>query len=201
MASTVDTSGLDRVRTRFDRIANPNPIPLMITWGRIIDEDNRKGVLAGTDHTGALMRPVSYRPVGKPGVKLTVAQRLGQAPRAKRGRYAAFGSIETGLHNNLKSSAYKLLDGPALAPRKQFSRVITNLLTRFGKLSNGIWECVGYWNDVVSEKGVPFLHWHFTGTTKLPQRDLRGLRPDGVEKARKSMRAWMIDVIRSSDRA
>jgi hypothetical protein len=197
MPATVDTSGLERLRARFDRLVNPNPEPLMVTWMRIIDDDNRKGVLAGLDGDGNPLIPVTYRPV-KPGVKLTVEQRLGQTPRKKRGRYAAFGSISEGLYNNLSSSSYRQLDGPPLAPRRQFSRVITNLVTEFGRVSNNVWEAIGHWNEVLSKKGRPFLMYHFNGDGRLPKRDLRGIRRDGVEKARRSARAWMIDQIRSS---
>jgi hypothetical protein len=198
MPATVDTSGLDRLRARFDRLVNPNPEPLMITWMRIIDDDNRKGVLAGLDGDGNPLIPVTYRPV-KPGVKLTVEQRLGQTPRKKRGRYAAFGSISEGLYNNLSSSSYRQLDGPPLAPRRQFSRVITNLLTAFGRISSHTWQAIGYWNEVLSKKGRPFLMYHFNGEGRLPKRDLRGIRPEGRDKAQKAARAWMIDQIRSSD--
>ena len=71
-------------------------------------------------------------------------------------------------------------------------------MTRYGEVRTGVWEVVGAWINVVSKKGVPFLHWHFDGTGKLPRRDLRGIRPDGVAKCRRSARAWMIDQIRSS---
>ena len=90
---------------------NPNPVPLLETWSNIIDDDNRKGVLAGLDKDGHPMAPVTYRPK-TPGVRLTVEQRLGQAPRAKRGRYAAVGSSAEEAFNNLSSASYRKLDGP-----------------------------------------------------------------------------------------
>jgi hypothetical protein len=200
--ATIDLAGLDRLTTRLRRIVNPDATPLMLTWMNIIDDDNRKGVLAGLDKDGNPMRPVTYRPK-KPGMKLTIEQRLGQRPNKKRGRYAAFGSVANAPHNNLTSSQYRQLDGPPLAPRRQFSRAITNLLTAFtpGEIAAraGRWEAWGYWNEVVSAKGVPFLKFHFDGEGNLPKRDLRGLRPDGVTKARNAMRAWAIDIVRRSD--
>lgn len=201
--ATVDTTGLDRLRTRFEKLANPNPIPLLETWSDLMDDDNRKGILAGTDGNGNPMVRPSYRPVNqnvagtKRGARLTVEQRLGQAPRTKRGRHAAFGSISEGPYNNLSSSAYRKLDGPPLAPRRQFSRVITNYHTRYGEIRQGVWEVVGAWIDVISRKGVPFLRYHFTGAGRLVIRDLRGIRPEGIAKARRSARAWMIDQIRN----
>ena len=201
--TTVDTTGLDRLRTRFERLANPNPVLLMETWSDIMDDDNRRGILHGTDGNGNPMVQVSYRPVNakgekmKRGARLTVEQRLGQAPRTKRGRLATFGSIAEGLNNNLSSSSYRKLDGPPLAPRRQFSRVITNYHTRYGEIRQNVWEVVGAWIDVISRKGVPFLRYHFTGAGRLVIRDLRGIRPEGIAKARKSARAWMIDQIRN----
>jgi hypothetical protein len=112
--------------------------------------------------------------------------------------FAGRGKQPSGINNNLKSSEYRKLDGPPLAPRRQFSRVITNYVLRFGQTSAHIWEAVGYWNEVVSKKGRKFLHYHFEGTSKLHQRDLRGVRPEAREKAAKAARAWMIDQIRSS---
>jgi hypothetical protein len=196
MPTIVDTAGLDRLKARFDKLANPNPVPLLITWMQILDDDNRKGVLAGLDKHGTPMIPVTYRPK-EAGVKLTVEQRLGQSARKGRGRFAAFGSSSEGLFNNLSSSSYRKLDGPPLAPRRQFSRVITNYIQRFGRLSTTAWEVVGYWDQVLSRQGIRFLHWHFDGTTKLPSRDLRGLRQWGVDRARETGRNWMIDQIRS----
>jgi hypothetical protein len=194
--TTLDTTGLDRLRARLAKVANLNPIPVLETISDIMDEDNRRGILAGQDKNGAPLIPVTYRPV-KAGVKLTVEQRLGQAPRTKRGRHAAFGSISEGLFNNLSSSSYRQLDGPSLAPRRQFSRVITNYATRYGQTGPTTWEVIGAWIDVLSRKGIPFLRWHFEGAGRLPVRDLRGIREWGRQKIRRALKAWMIDQIQS----
>ncbi len=196
-ATALDTSGAKRLTARLKVIGNPDATPLMATWMKIIDDQNRKGVLAGTDKDGNPMIPVSYRPA-KPGVKLTVEQRLGQTAKTGRGRYAAFGSAAELPNNNLKSSSYRKLDGPPLAPRRQFSRVITNLLTDFqdGR-KHGQWMAWGWWDGVLSAKGVAFLHYHFTGAGRLPRRDLRGIRPEGLERARKALQAWSLDIVRS----
>jgi hypothetical protein len=198
--ATVDLSGLDRIQARLRKIADPDATPLMATWMRIIDDDNRRGVLAGLDMNGNPMVPVMYRPKTPGGVKLTVEQRLGQAPNTKRGRYSSFGSIANGLNNNLTSAQYRLLNGPALAPRGQFSRVITNLLTDYddSKRLQGKWEAWGYWDGVVSVKGVPFLAFHFDGEGHLPIRDLRGLRPAGKTLALDELRKWAFDMVRTN---
>jgi hypothetical protein len=205
IAATVSTTPIDRLRARLAKIARPNAVPVLETVQNIMDDDNRRGILAGEDGRGNPMLLPSYRPViqgqvkpGGKGARLTVEQRLGQNARVKRGRYAAFGSSAEGLFNNLSSSAYRKLDGPPLAPRRQFSRVITNYMQRYGQVGTNRWEVVGAWINVVSRKGVPFLLAHFQGAGRLPIRDLRGIRPWGMEKIRAATRNWMIDQMRSS---
>ena len=173
-------------------------------WSQIIDDDNRRGVLAGTDRYGNPMAPVTYRPAPTLGIKRPNArQKNNPAKGARRGAFAGFGMHAAGLHNNLTSAEYRRLAGPPLAPRGAFSRVITNLKTRFGRIGPRRFECVGYWDEVVSTKGVPFLMAHFEGRrtgknrrTRLPARDLRGLRPEGRRKAFAAMRAWALDLLR-----
>lgn len=203
--ATLDLSGLDRLSVRMRGLVNPDAAPLMLSWMLTIDADNRKGVLAGLDCHGVPMRPVTYRP--KPSAaRVTAAQRNNPAKGARRGAFAGLGSHPSGLHNNLTSAEYRRLSGPPLAPRGAFSRVVTNLKLRFGRLDGTRWEAVGYWDEVVNAKGRPFLHFHFAGasgggrsrTIVLPQRDLRGVRPEGVAKAQASGRAWMIDQVRSA---
>ncbi len=134
---------------------------------------------------------MSYRPV-KPGVKLTVNQRLGQNPNKRRGDYFGRGPAMSGFNNNLRSSEYRKLDGPPLAPRRQFSRVITNLYTGSGRDPGNAnkWFAVGAWREVVSIKGVHFLPFLFE------MRDLRGVRPEGQSKMVESLHAWAKLVIR-----
>jgi len=105
-----------------------------------------------------------------------------------------------------------------LAPRGEFSRVITNLLTGFTTPENvvfpqgsppsgvesGQWAAIAYWEGVVSVTGVPFLIFHFEGRTdagrsrnvRIPQRDLRGIRPEAQRECRKTAREWAISLIR-----
>ena len=147
--------------------------------------------MAGTDKDGVPMVPVTYRP----------------APYGKLGRvHKRRQQYNPGTGGNLTSREYRLLDGPPLAPRGMGSRVVTNLKTAYERVSSHLWRAFAYWDDVVSRKGERFLHYHFDGAVgggrsrnvTLPRRDLRGVRPEGKEKARRSLRAWMIDIIRSS---
>ena len=196
--ATVDTTGLDRLRARLAKVANPDPTDLLLRITNVMDEDNRRGILKGEDGVGGYMVGVTYRPIGKKGVRLTVAQRLGQAPRTKRGKSSRIGSGLEHVNNNLTSAEYRLLDGPPLAPRKQFSRVITNYEVKPRQIGARKWEVVGAWINVLSRKGVPFLRYHFEGAGRLPIRDLRGIRAWGMERIRSATRAWMIDQVRSA---
>jgi hypothetical protein len=200
MPTVLDTTGLDRLRARFDRLANPDPAPLLVRVADLMDEDNRRGVLAGEDKDGSYMLAVTYRPrkPGAPSVKLTVAQRLGQRGNIKRGKYSRIGSGLERANNNLTSAEYRLLDGPPLAPRRQFSRVITNYMQSSGQIGPRVWEVIGAWVNVVNAKGQPFLKYHFNGEGRLPVRDLRGIRPPGMTKIRAAIRAWMTSEVRSS---
>ncbi len=198
--NTVDFSGLDRLRARLKRIAEPDAAPLMLSWMKTIDEDNRRGIMAGLDKDGNPIAPVTYRP--KPtALRPTSKQLNNPAKGARRGQFAGLGAHPSGMNNNLTSAEYRRLAGPALAPRGMFSRVVTNLKFRYGRVSAGVWEAVGYWDQVVNVRGQRFLHYLFDGKGRfgaIPKRDLRGVRPEGVAKAKASLRAWMIDIIRSN---
>ena len=195
--ATVDTTGLDRLLARLAKVANPDPTDLLLRITNVMDEDNRRGILAGTDGNGNPMVMPIYRPVGKKGKRLTVAQRLGQG-RTKRGKPSRIGSGLEHINNNLTSAEYRLLDGPPLAPRRQYSRVITNYTVSPRQIGQRAWEVVGSWVNVLSRKGVPFLRYHFEGAGRLPIRDLRGIRDWGMSRIRSAVRAWMIDQVRSA---
>ena len=194
MSTTLDTSGLDRLRDGLARIANPDATDLMVQWEIIIDRDNREGILQGLDKDGVAMVPVKYRPKPPGPVKLTKTQRGGARANARKGAFLGLASAGLG---NLTSSEYRLLGGPPLAPRGQFSRVITNLKTGHGR-EGANWYAMGYWDEVVSTKGVPFLRFHFDGRGHLPRRDLRGIRPAGVAKATEALRNWARLLVRQA---
>jgi hypothetical protein len=208
-----DLSQIARLRARLAQLsdASPHAGPLMVSYMKIIVEDNRRGVLAGLDKDGRRLAPVTYRPrvrgvvrPGHRGATLDVFQRNTANMRLRIGTFHGLGLHASGVHNNLTRKEYEKLGGPPLAPRRGFSRVITNLKTGWQRINPKVWEAYGYWDEVVSTESVPFLHAHFTGAATgrghrvhLPTRDLRGVRPDGVATARKALIAWMKDVLRS----
>jgi hypothetical protein len=103
----------------------------------------------------------------------------------------------------LTSAEYKLLGGPPLAPRNQFSRVITNYKTDHANLRPGLWQMTFWWQDVVSTQGTPFLQYHFNGEPLGKNgpsitRDLRGIRPDGQRELMTALDKWSADVFRKA---
>jgi hypothetical protein len=225
LSSTLDLSGLDRIATKMATLTNINAAPLMRTWEKVVETDNRTGILAGLDKDGVPMTPVRYRPkpntgfrVNKPGnvaragrgashfTKGIVAQynaehkrtlarfRLNQRAAMRRGQYSGITGIGPSLverNNNLTTKEYRILGGPPLAPRDQFSRVITNFKTTYTGPPYGIpnWQVIGAWEEVVSTKGVSFLRYHFEGIGQA-KRDLRGVRPSGMTKATEALGNW-----------
>lgn len=191
MKGYVDTTGLERLTARLRKVTADgfDARDLMAHFQQIIVDDNRKGVLAGTDKDGGYMLAVTYRPKGRDKVRKPTAWQKNNA-KGRRGVFGGRGPMAAGLHNNLAWYEYLRLGGPPLAPRGAFSRVITNLRTHHVQVSPHAWEAYGFWQDVVDVKGRPFLHHAFK------RRDLRGVRPEGRAKARKAAVAWMSDRIR-----
>ena len=197
--------GMDRLKRRFERIEDPDMVPLMVSWIDIIRTDNRDGILAGLDKDGVPMAPVTYRPK-EPTIKIGVSSsaRLGLGQRAGRKRDLVAGGDgpwASGLNNNLTSAEYRALTGPALAPRESFSRAITNLKLGYFEEGRGKASVWGFWDEVVTPRGDNFLHYLFDGKGRygdIPARDLRGVRPEGMRRARAALRAWMIEIVRTS---
>ncbi len=191
-----------RMLTIFSRPNDPILLraaeQLMESWERRMEEGNRKGVLAGTDKDGNPAPKPSYRPFN-PQKKLTVAQRLGQNPRLRRGKY------NPGVGAGLTTAEYRRLTGPFLAPRKQFSRSITNVESgqyrRHDRAQPFIWVATIAWRDVVSRTGYHFLPVFFDGLPigrNGPRKkyDLRGVRPVDREKMKGDLDAWAKLLIR-----
>lgn len=219
ISKTLDLSGLDKRLQQLRMVINIDASALMVRWMLVLAEDNRRGILQGLDGFGVPMAPVTYRPKTSSPIRLDrvksekltqrktlkgqVAAQQKQAwnqhanavaarMRKGQGHKAKAGDFQGGINGNLTSSEYRLLGGPPLAPRSQFSRVITNFKTTYTDPRQGgkDWAVIGGWDDVISTKGAHFLPYHFVGSGKLPRRDLRGIRPTGMAKCLDALRNW-----------
>lgn len=201
MAASIDWDGIDRIKARIDRAVHIDRTDFRVLGEdleRIIVEDNRKGVMEGTDKDGKPLAPVTYRtgkaaPVQPRSIRGnvfgTIDFRRARAANARlRGKHLRF--------NNLDSSTYRTLTGPPTAPRGLGSRVITNLRTRHS-VQKRVLVAEGSWEKVVNAQGRPFLRYLFEGTAKMPARDLRGVRPWGRQKALDAARAWAAWLLRT----
>lgn len=173
--------------------------PLLNEWRDILVEDNRKGVLAGTDKFDRPMPPLKYRDGtgAKTRARVRTSEAFGSLDRAAAAETnrAFLGRHGRGKNqvrfNNLKADQYRRQTGPRLAPRRTASRVITNLKTAWARLGTNSWHVVAGWEKVVSKKGVHFLPYHFDGMGHNPRYDLRGVRAWGRARAREALRDWI----------
>ncbi len=166
--------------------------PLVKCWESVLEDGNRRGVLTGLDKDDKPAPQLHGGPVGT-AKKLSVAQRPGQHPNRRRGRYAGRGEYEEILaNNNLPTRELAKLAGPYAAPRRQFSRLITNLTTGSGRDPSDpkVWRAGAAWVEVVIPKGQPILHMIFDGTDTLNPYDLRGIRAEEKAEMWESFRAW-----------
>ena len=174
MATNPARGPLSKLSLMLRGLGDPDLSPAMIQWEKTIVEGNRRGVLSGVDGYNQPFPPLKYR-MGK-----------GRRTAMRRGKFFGtvkhehqIGPLAAGLHGNLTTAEYQQLTGPRLAPRRDGSRVITNLHTQHGRDgAGGNWFAEGAWFDVVSVKGVPFLGAHFKGRNRLPKYDLRPIRPE-----------------------
>lgn len=94
-----------------------------------------------------------------------------------------------------RTGKYKGLTGPPLAPSRDGSRSIANLVTDHFQDSQNRWIAIGVWEDVLSDRGVPFLPFHFRGEGYLPIRDLTGVRQLGLAEAEQALAEWARNIL------
>lgn len=82
--------------------------------------------------------------------------------------------------------------GGPLVPRGRASRFIANYRVASIKKGPGAWLLIGTWVNILSKKKVPFAEFHFSGTNRLPIRDLRGIRPAGKAKMQQVLSDWLL---------
>ena len=208
--STAEWKGYDKLQTKLTRLSKITmamATPMLEQLERVLVEDNRKGILEGTDGKGNRFKPVFYRPKDDSRLRTSfgpVAARQGAAFGSASGfakgfaynRPVAGGYGNASAENNngnLTTEQYKKMNGPPLAPRYMKSRIITNLQTAHGELNGGFWVSKA-WVDFVDVHGDPILPKHINGNG-VPVRDPRGVRPWGKRLAQQVMREWMAHLL------
>jgi hypothetical protein len=192
-------SGFGQTMRMLYGLEHPDPRPMLEKLEKVIAGDNLRGNLRGEDKDGIPYARVTYRPVVDKPKKVTKRQRNNAraARKGQRGIFAGLGPHAAGLHNNLTPAEYRKLGGEPLSPRGPYSRINTNLFTGHGEDGPGEYYAVGEWRDVVSVDGKEILPAHFNGEnvgrghkTKLPKRDARGVRPEGMQEAVAETDRW-----------
>jgi hypothetical protein len=191
--ANVEWKGYERLQKRLNRMARPTLEdfrPLGEAYEDIITEFNRIGALAGLDKDGQPLAPLKYRN----GAGKATGARRGQ----RFGKAAAAGTQKFGVGGNLTTAQYKKLTGPALAPRREMSRRVANLETGHGQDGSEFFA-VGAWKQFENAKGKKILPMHARGNpaTNLPVRNIFGVPPAGVAKARRVTRVWVKSLLES----
>ena len=166
--TTINTEPLDKMLGQLNSLADVDFEPLMLDFRAILERDNAENL--GIDGYGVPLQAVTYRPDPD---------------------YHGVVNMGIRVNNNLWPSYYKVLDGPALAPRGADSRIVTNFRTSSGR-EGGAWVAMGAWEDVLSLDGVPFLGFHFRGEGHLPVRDLAHVRPSAMRRAKEALHDFAV---------
>lgn len=166
-----------RLQKMLFAIEHPDFSDLMNSVRVVMDEDHVKGIMAGKDKDGNKTADVSYRdgkasPLKSKGKsRQTIKNWRNQEPLSSS-------------EDNLTTSEYRKLTGPPLAPRGLSSRIIRNFQTEAG-FDGKNYTATASLVNVLDRKGEPFMHYHFDGAGRLPQRDMRGIRPEGRERIKR----------------
>lgn len=178
--------GFDELNALLDRLGQPPPEGMFEELEEVIQRDNERGILAGTDRNGNPMKPTKRQGLAQghwagtvlPDGRIVRYYQSGQTPGPRAPADGGDGS------------------GPPLAPKGKQSRVIKDLVTAHFENKPGEWHVIGAWENVLSRKGVPFLPFHFRGEGKLATRDIAGLRPEGLAEAKEVVAKWTQRVVR-----
>jgi hypothetical protein len=199
---TINTDALDRTVKRLAGLANVQDIgfiaPLLDNITLTIIEDNRRGVMLGTDKNDKPAPPLRYRTASRFQPSKARSMKGGYYGRADtrfKGKAPARGNMLP--HNNLTTAQYQQMSGPRLAPRRDSSRVIANLVAREPFYRGGVWWCVAAWADVFDRRGRSLLPKHFDNPDPRMHYDLRGVRAWGRKRAADLARQYFLKAIRA----
>jgi hypothetical protein len=164
----VNIESTDKLISQIEDFEAIDFSPLMEEWRDILQTDNEQNL--GIDAFGIPMDDVTYRPDAKAGTRKPIDYSI----------------LE---YNNLTSGHYRTLGGPPLSPRGPDSRVTQNFRTDWDRDGNE-WVTRMWWEDFLSLDSLQILPFHAEGSEhnpKLPIRDLLGIRPGAVAKARDAL--------------
>jgi hypothetical protein len=217
ITATINTKGVDVALSQLNRVGMVRDLatmrPLFDEIAATVYEDNRRGVMLGQDATGKPAPPLKYRNAaaiqsgarsrtsGAFGVSTRISSSRvdpvtgnpvplirGQAPERRN----LAGKVVVLPNNNLTTAQYKRLTGPRQAPRRDQSRIITNLTSKTPVLHPWGWRLESTWADVLDAKGRKFLPRVFK------TYELRGVRPWGVVRIQQLTRAYVLRLAASA---
>lgn len=199
---SVNTAGLDRIIRKLSVVVDLKQkeavAPLLADFYAVIVEDNRRGVMMGIDKDDKPAPPLKYRNAAKiqSGARSMKSGMFGIQEGARyKGMAPRAGNMLA--NNNLKTWQYRKMTGPRQAPRRDSSRIITNLRLRNSRFENGAWVVEAYWAEYVTPKGQPILKWTFNGTKRMKAYPLNGVRAWGRRKAEQIAKAYFLRLIRA----
>jgi hypothetical protein len=187
----VEWLGRSALEHKLARLADPDASPLMEQWGDAMREDNRRGILAGLDKDDNPM-PITQRQLQHQATH----RRFATFKRTKNIRVSRRSPAISGAARRALTEQ----DGPPLAPARERSRSIANYGTSYTRTGQR-WEAIGFWADVVSNRGIPFLKFHFAGpqhNPRLPIRDLAGIRAYGMNLCKKAATLWARSLLKGN---
>jgi hypothetical protein len=216
ITATINTKGIDVALSRLNRVGMVRDLatmrPLFDEIADVVYEDNRRGVMLGQDKDGKPAPPLKYRNAasiqsgarsrtsGQFGVSTRISSNInpatgrpdvlirGQAPERRN----LAGKVVVLPNNNLTTAQYKRLTGPRQAPRRDQSRIITNLTSKTPVLHPWGWRLESTWADVLDAKGRKFLPRVFK------TYELRGVRPWGMVRIQQLTRAYVLRLVAST---
>jgi len=198
---TINTDALDRVIKKLSVVVNLQQkeavAPLLADFYNVIVEDNRRGVMMGLDKNDKPAPPLKYRNAAK----------IQSAPRSIKsglfgtqadGRFKGMAPRNNGYlaNNNLTTTQYRKMTGPRQAPRRDSSRIITNLRLDRSYFKEGKWTVEAGWYQYVTPKGKPILPWAFKGTKTMAAYPLDGVRAWGRRKALLIAKAYFLRLLK-----
>jgi hypothetical protein len=174
VSSSIDFSGLERLKAKLDRIGGADFEPLMETWAQdVLLKNHEARIAAGLDVDEKPMPP-TWREQHAESQWVTIGKGPG------RRRFKMEGSQDAG-------------GGPPLAPKDSGSRVLRNARAR-GFKAGDVYEARLYWEDVEAPNGKSILAMHASpgAGARYPKRDVCShASPTDRREAKDELRAYV----------